>query len=233
MAATAVDYPPTAVGHPPTAVGYPANAVGHPSNAVGYPANAVGYPTTTSIIPVPEGGTKNQTWVPPDLHRPPLPKPTQGPQTYLAAHALHPIAPHQQRAALEVGPAEQGVPVALDPGEDVVEGGARAGGVVVHVQEGAHVEGLQLQEHDVDQRLPHLHQPKDRAAQGLSPQRGPPPHLKEWEGEAWRAGLWGWGRDALEGGGAGPPPPSRAPSLWPATVSLTASARLNGICNRQ
>ena len=29
-----------------------------------------------------------------------------------------------------------------------------------------------------------------------------------------------------------PPPPSRAPSLCPATVSLTASASLNGICNR-
>ena len=32
--------------------------------------------------------------------------------------------------------------------------------------------------------------------------------------------------------GAGVPPPSRAPRLCPATVSLTASARLNGICNR-
>ena len=30
-----------------------------------------------------------------------------------------------------------------------------------------------------------------------------------------------------------PPPPFRAPSLCPATVPLTASARLNGICNRQ
>ena len=39
-------------------------------------------------------------------------------------------------------------------------------------------------------------------------------------------------RDALEGGKA-PPPPSRAPSLRPATVSLAASATLNGICNRQ
>ena len=45
------------------------------------------------------------------------------------------------------------------------------------------------------------------------------------------------------GGGAGmhwkggryapPPPPSRAPSLCPATVPLTPSASLNGICNRQ
>ena len=40
------------------------------------------------------------------------------------------------------------------------------------------------------------------------------------------------GRDALEGAGV-PPPPSRAPSLCPATVSLTPSASLNGICNRQ
>ena len=37
--------------------------------------------------------------------------------------------------------------------------------------------------------------------------------------------------DALEGGEV--PPPSRAPSLRPATVSLAASAGLNGICNRQ
>ena len=39
-------------------------------------------------------------------------------------------------------------------------------------------------------------------------------------------------RDALEGGGD-PPHPSRALSLCPATVSLTPSARLNGICTRQ
>ena len=39
-------------------------------------------------------------------------------------------------------------------------------------------------------------------------------------------------RDALEGGEV-PPPPSRAPSLCPATVSLTASASFNGMCNRQ
>ena len=45
----------------------------------------------------------------------------------------------------------------------------------------------------------------------------------------------GWGRGALEGGGGAgtPTPPSRAPSLHPATVSLTPSASLNGICNRQ
>ena len=37
----------------------------------------------------------------------------------------------------------------------------------------------------------------------------------------------GGGRDALEGGEPAPPPPGH-----PATVPLTASARLNGICNR-
>ena len=36
-----------------------------------------------------------------------------------------------------------------------------------------------------------------------------------------------------KGGGVPTFPPSRAPSLCPATVSLTPSARLNGICNRQ
>ena len=40
------------------------------------------------------------------------------------------------------------------------------------------------------------------------------------------------GRHALQGGKV-PPPPSRPPSLCPATVSLTPSASLNGICNRQ
>ena len=30
-----------------------------------------------------------------------------------------------------------------------------------------------------------------------------------------------------------PPPPSRAPSLCPATVTLTPSAGFNGICNRR
>ena len=39
-------------------------------------------------------------------------------------------------------------------------------------------------------------------------------------------------RDALEGGG-GNRPPSRAPSLCAATVSMTASASFNGSCNRQ
>ena len=34
-------------------------------------------------------------------------------------------------------------------------------------------------------------------------------------------------------GGRYPPPPSRAPSLCPATVPLTPSAGFNGICNRQ
>ena len=42
------------------------------------------------------------------------------------------------------------------------------------------------------------------------------------------------GRDALEGGQVRPPPPlSRAPSLCPATVPVTASASFNGIQNRQ
>ena len=40
------------------------------------------------------------------------------------------------------------------------------------------------------------------------------------------------GRDALEGGEAPPPPPSRAPSLRPPTVPLTPRASLYGICNR-
>ena len=35
------------------------------------------------------------------------------------------------------------------------------------------------------------------------------------------------------GGGCPPPPPSRAPTLRPATVSLTPSAILDNICNRQ
>ena len=43
----------------------------------------------------------------------------------------------------------------------------------------------------------------------------------------------GAGRDALEGGKVPPSPPSRAPSLCAATVSLTPSAGFNGICNRQ
>ena len=47
-----------------------------------------------------------------------------------------------------------------------------------------------------------------------------------------RLGAWGTGRDALEGGEV-PCPPFRAPSLCPATVSLTPSASLNGIRNRQ
>ena len=42
----------------------------------------------------------------------------------------------------------------------------------------------------------------------------------------------GGGRDALEGKEV-PPPPSRAPSLCPATVSLTPSASFSGIGNRQ
>ena len=42
-----------------------------------------------------------------------------------------------------------------------------------------------------------------------------------------RQGCIGRGGDTL------PPPPSRAPSQCPATVPLTASASLSGICNRQ
>ena len=41
------------------------------------------------------------------------------------------------------------------------------------------------------------------------------------------------GREVLEGTEVAPPPPSRATSLRPATVPLTPSAGLNGICNRQ
>ena len=40
-------------------------------------------------------------------------------------------------------------------------------------------------------------------------------------------------RDALERGGGRGDPPLRPPSLCPGTVSLTASASFNGICNRQ
>ena len=40
-------------------------------------------------------------------------------------------------------------------------------------------------------------------------------------------------RDALDRGGSPPPPSSRAPSPCPASVPLTATASLNGICNRQ
>ena len=43
----------------------------------------------------------------------------------------------------------------------------------------------------------------------------------------------GVGGDALKRGGEEPRLPSRAPSLCPATVPLTASASLNGIGNRQ
>ena len=48
----------------------------------------------------------------------------------------------------------------------------------------------------------------------------------------WLASAGPCPRDALEGGEP-PPPPSGAPSLRPATVPLTPSASLNGICNRQ
>ena len=54
---------------------------------------------------------------------------------------------------------------------------------------------------------------------------GPPPCPTGPEGGGVR------GRDASKRGE--PPPPSRAPSPCPATVSLTPSAGFNGICNRQ
>ena len=41
----------------------------------------------------------------------------------------------------------------------------------------------------------------------------------------------GTGRESLEGGGGVPLP--RVTSVWPAAVSLTASARFHGIGNRQ
>ena len=53
--------------------------------------------------------------------------------------------------------------------------------------------------------------------------------LGRWVLPAVRVGGRG-GRDALEGGEV---PPSRAPSLCPATVPLTPSASVNGVCNRQ
>ena len=47
---------------------------------------------------------------------------------------------------------------------------------------------------------------------------------------AW--GVCGGGQGWIgKGGGGAPPSPSRVPSLRPATVSLTPSARSNGICN--
>ena len=67
-----------------------------------------------------------------------------------------------------------------------------------------------------------------------------------WLPEGGRPGMYYNGRTPKqEGGGGDPPPPpkgcigrggggfSGAPSLCPATVPRTASARLNGICNRQ
>ena len=50
--------------------------------------------------------------------------------------------------------------------------------------------------------------------------------------------LWCWWMQPpipgmLGSGESPPPPPSTAPSLRPATVPLTPSASLNGICNRQ
>ena len=53
----------------------------------------------------------------------------------------------------------------------------------------------------------------------------PPPSREVLEGVRGAEMHW-------KGGGGVTPPPSRAPSRRPATVSLTASARLNGICNQ-
>ena len=63
-------------------------------------------------------------------------------------------------------------------------------------------------------------------------QRGPGPlnRTRVHKGSAAGCG-GGTPRDALEGGKV--PPPSRAPSLCPATVPLTPCASLKGICNRQ
>ena len=71
--------------------------------------------------------------------------------------------------------------------------------------------------------------------------RTQPPHPL---GDSGQQLVGGWGlvrvqtrrvgpRDALGGGEVPPPPPTRAPSLCPATVALMPSASLNGICNRQ
>ena len=40
-------------------------------------------------------------------------------------------------------------------------------------------------------------------------------------------------QECIGKGGLPPPPPLGTPSLRPATVPLTASARFSGICNRQ
>ena len=58
----------------------------------------------------------------------------------------------------------------------------------------------------------------------------PPPFLSALPGRGVRRG--GCPGMHCKGGG-NPPPPSRAPSLCPATVSLAASAGFNSICNRQ
>ena len=46
-------------------------------------------------------------------------------------------------------------------------------------------------------------------------------------------GMGAWGQRCIGKGRTHPPPPSRAHSLCPATVPLTPSASLNGICYRQ
>ena len=73
---------------------------------------------------------------------------------------------------------------------------------------------------------------------GPSPVAGPRPHPVACAGGGGGGALPGDARgpctpasDALEGGGG--TPPSTAPGLCPATVPLTPSTSVNGICNRQ
>ena len=73
--------------------------------------------------------------------------------------------------------------------------------------------------------------PPTNQHQGHVPPPPPPPSGPPKVLGPGRVSNRGGPRDALEGGG-GTPPPSGAPSLWPATVSLAASASLNGICNQ-
>ena len=58
----------------------------------------------------------------------------------------------------------------------------------------------------------------------------PPPTALSTPSTAKRGAGGGWGQGCVPKGGE---PPSWAPSLRPATVSLTPSACFNGTCNRQ